>query len=268
MAELEPQGDPRSEAVTAAPRAVAEPVEEATMSVVDHLAELRQRLVISALALLVASVFGFIVAQQVLTVLVAPLGYPLQIISVGGGFFVQFKLAVLIGLAIALPIILFQLWRFVAPGLTSHERGVARPWLPLGALFFGLGIVVAYLVLPYALGFLGSFAVPGVTENHWTLEAYFDFVLLMFVAFGVVMEFPIVLVLLVKLHLVSLQRLRSGRRYAILIIVIFAVVITPGGDPISPTVMSIVMYALYEVTIQLLSRTERSASTAAASSSG
>jgi sec-independent protein translocase protein TatC len=238
------------------------------MSVVDHLAELRQRLVVSALALLVASVFGFIVAPQVLTVLVAPLGYPLQIISVGGGFFVQLKLAVLIGLAIALPIILFQLWRFVAPGLTSHERSVARPWLPLGAVFFGLGIVVAYLVLPYALGFLSSFAVPGVTENHWTLEAYFDFVLLMFVAFGVVMEFPIVLVLLVKLHLVSLERLRRGRRYAILLIVIFAVVITPGGDPISPTVMSIVMYALYEATIQLLARGERSASAAAASSSG
>lgn len=268
MAELEPQGDPRLEVAVPVAGTVEEPVEEATMSVVDHLAELRQRLVVSGLALLIASVFGFIVAPQVLTVLVAPLGYPLQIISVGGGFFVQLKLAVIIGLAIALPIILFQLWRFVAPGLTSQERSVARPWLPLGAVFFGLGIVVAYLVLPYALGFLGSFAVPGVTENHWTLEAYFDFVLLMFVAFGVVMEFPIVLVLLVRLHLVSLDRLRSGRRYAILLIVIFAVVITPGGDPISPTIMSIVMYALYEVTIQLLARSERSAAPAAASSSG
>ncbi len=238
--------------------------EGAVMSLVDHLAELRQRLFVSLLALAVASVLGFIVAPQVLRVLVAPLGYPLQIITIGGGFFVQLKLGLIIGLTLALPVILFELWRFVAPGLTAHERSLARPWLPLAAVFFALGVVVAYLVLPFAIGFLGSFAVEGVSENRWTLEAYFNFVLLLFLAFGAVMEFPIVLVLLTKLHILSLERLRSSRRYAILAIVIFAVVITPGGDPVSPTIMSIVMYALYEITIQVLTRTERTAAPGAA----
>ena len=268
MADPELPAQPTTEPGAALEGALVAPDEGSTMSVVDHLAELRQRLVICVLALLAASVFGFIVAPQVLTLLASPLGYPLQIISVGGGFFVQLKLALIVGLAISLPIILFQLWHFVSPGLTPRERSVARPWLPLGAIFFGVGLVVAYLVLPFALGFLSSFAVPGVSENHWTLEAYFDFVLLLFLAFGVVMEFPIVLVLLVRLHLLSLERLRANRRYAILIIVIFAVVITPGGDPISPSIMSIVMYALYEITIQLLSRAERSATAAAAPGSG
>jgi sec-independent protein translocase protein TatC len=256
MAEPEAPGAPPLEV---APLEGPLPTDGAVMSLVDHLAELRQRVFISGIALAVATVLGFVVAPQVLTVLVAPLGYPLQIITVGGGFFVQLKLALIIGLAISLPVILFELWRFIAPGLTSHERRVARPWLPLAAIFFAVGVIVAYLVMPFALGFLSSFAVPGVSENHWTLEAYFNFVLLLFVAFGAVMEFPIVLVLLNKLHVLSLERLRTSRRYAILAIVIFAVVITPGGDPVSPTIMSIVMYVLYEVTIQILSRSERQA---------
>ncbi|MGZ3586526.1 MAG: twin-arginine translocase subunit TatC [Candidatus Limnocylindrales bacterium] len=265
MAEPATPGAPPLEV---APLEGASTTDGAVMSLVDHLAELRQRVFISAIALAVATVLGFVVAPQVLTVLVAPLGYPLQIITVGGGFFVQLKLALIIGLAISLPVILFELWRFIAPGLTSHERRVARPWLPLAAIFFAVGVVVAYLVMPFALGFLSSFAVPGVSENHWTLEAYFNFVLLLFVAFGAVMEFPIVLVLLNKLHVLSLERLRNSRRYAILAIVIFAVVITPGGDPVSPTIMSIVMYVLYEVTIQILSRTERQAVTPAVEMGG
>ncbi len=141
---------------------------------------------------------------------------------------------------------------------------MARPWIPLAGVFFAVGLVVAYFVLPFAIAFLKGFTVPGVTTNAWTLESYFGFVTLLFLAFGVVMEFPMVLVLLVRLHVVSLDLLRRNRRYAVLAIVIFAVIITPGGDPVSPTIMSIVMYILFELTIQLLARSDRQAAKHAA----
>jgi sec-independent protein translocase protein TatC len=266
MAELElrdipPGGALGTPALTPAP--VAEP-EGAVMSLIDHLSELRRRLFISALAMVAGSVVGYIFGGNVLTLLAAPLGQPLQIITVGGGFFIQLKLAFIIGFTIAIPVLLFQLWRFISPGLTAHERAVARPWIPLAGVFFAVGLVVAYFVLPFAIAFLKGFTVPGVTANAWTLESYFGFVTLLFLAFGVVMEFPMVLVLLVRLHVVSLDLLRRNRRYAILAIVIFAVIITPGGDPVSPTIMSITMYILFEITIQLLARSDRQAAKRAA----
>jgi len=266
MAEIElrdgPSGAPLS-APAPTPTQVAEP-EGAVMSLIDHLSELRRRLFISALALVATTVLGYLLAPYVLRLLVKPLGYPLQIITVGGGFFIQLKLAFILGVALALPVFLFHIWRFISPGLTSRERSVARPWIPLAAVFFAVGLVVAYFVLPFAVAFLASFTVTGVTVNAWTLESYFSFISLLFLAFGVVMEFPMVLVLLVRLHLVSLDLLRRNRRYAILGIVIFAVVITPGGDPVSPTIMSIVMYILFELTIQLLARSDRQAAGAEA----
>jgi sec-independent protein translocase protein TatC len=264
MAEIElrdgPSGGPRSSPV-ATPSPMTEP-DGAVMSLVDHLTELRRRLFVSALALVAGAIVGYLVAPDVLRLLVTPLHGPLQIITVGGGFFIQLKLAFILGFALALPVFLFQVWRFIAPGLTARERAVARPWVPLAGVFFAVGLVVAYFVLPFAIAFLASFTVTGVTVNAWTLESYFGFVSLLFLAFGVVMEFPMVLVLLVRLHLVSLDLLRRNRRYAILGIVIFAVIITPGGDPVSPSIMSVVMYILFELTIQLLARADRQAAKA------
>jgi sec-independent protein translocase protein TatC len=124
-------------------------------------------------------------------------------------------------------------------------------------VFFVLGLAVAYITLPYAVQFLAGFQIAGRMELTPTAEAYFGFVTMLFIVFGTVMEFPIVLVLLARLGVVKLSWLRRSRRYVFLGIVIFAVVITPGGDPISPTVMSVVMYALYEFTIFFLGRSNR-----------
>jgi sec-independent protein translocase protein TatC len=99
-----------------------------------------------------------------------------------------------------------------------------------------------------------GFAIPGVMDPLITADAYFGFVTNLFLAFGLVMEFPIVLVLLSKVGIVSAERLRRNRRYVFLAIFVFAVVVTPGGDPYSPTVMGAVMYLLYELTIRLVGR--------------
>jgi sec-independent protein translocase protein TatC len=231
--------------------------DDTVMSLVDHLTELRRRIFVSALAVLVGTVVGFYFAPAIVRLLVQPLPNKRVVFTeLGGAFFLQVKIALVVGLALALPVVLYQFWAFVSPGLTAHERRVARPWVPLAMVFFLVGIVVAYFVLPYAVGFLLSFALPEL-EPFITAEKYFGFLQTLFLSFGIVMEFPIVLVLLNRIGIVPVSRLRSSRRYVLLGIVIFAVVATPGGDPVSPVIMAGVMYGLYEFTILILRRSER-----------
>lgn len=233
------------------------------MSLVDHLSELRKRLALSILAVLVGGFVGFLVARDIVLLLTGPLPeiagqtYKVQFLTVSGPFLLYMKISIVVGILLALPVILYELWAFVAPGLTPKERRSALPWIPMAVVFFILGVGVAYVTLPYALGFLTSWTIAGTTAFLPSAEAYFGFVTLIFLVFGAVMEFPIVLVLLSKLGILSVDRLKSSRRIVILGIVIFAVVVTPGGDPISPLVMAGVMYPLYELTIFLLSRSGR-----------
>ncbi len=259
MAEIEVdrQAESGLPVVVNPPPSVAEDkAESGVMTLVDHLVELRRRLFIGILALVIGSIIGFVISDRVLEILRAPIGdHKLIYLELGGAFAIRLKLGVLVGVALAFPVIAWQLWAFVAPGLTSHERRVARPWVPLMVVFFLLGVGVAYAILPAAAAFLRSFEIPGVLESMLTAEAYFGFVTMLFLAFGAVMQFPIVIVVLNRIGLLSVARLRASRRYVLLGIVIFAVVVTPGGDPVSPSVMSAVMYGLYELTILMLGRT-------------
>ena len=124
-------------------------------------------------------------------------------------------------------------------------------------------MAVAFVTLPLAMGFLLGFSIPGLINPLITSDAYFGFVTTLFLAFGLVMQFPLVIVLLSKIGIVSVEQLRHNRRYVFLGIVIFAVIITPGGDPFSPTIMTLVMYPLYELTIRLVARTSTPAPSAA-----
>lgn len=228
--------------------------DEKVMSLAEHLTELRRRLILSSLAVAAGGIVGWFLTPKAIEILKAPVAGPLYFTNPGAAFFIQVKIALLIGVALASPFVLYQLWAFVAPGLTPHERRVTRPWIPLALVFLLLGVSVAYVVLPYAIGFFLSFQVPGVLQPLITAEAYFGFVTGLFLAFGLVMQFPIVLVLLSKTGIVTVERLRQNRRYVIFGIVVFAVVVTPGGDPFSPTIMALVMYPLYELTILLVGR--------------
>jgi sec-independent protein translocase protein TatC len=234
-------------------------LDEKVMSLTDHLTELRRRLILGILAVIAGSIVGWIVAPTAILILKAPIAGPLYFTQPGAAFFLQMKLALMIGVALAAPFILYQLWAFVAPGLTPHERRVARPWVPLALVFLVLGVSVAYVVLPFAINFLLAFQVPGVLQPLITAEAYFGFVTGLFLAFGLVMQFPIVIVLLSKTGLVTVERLRRSRRYVVFAIVVFAILVTPGGDPFSPAIMAAVMYPLYELTILLVARSNRPA---------
>lgn len=228
------------------------------MTLTEHLSELRRRVAISILAVMVGSGIGFWLSQPIILLLLQPLpGGQVQILTVTGGFMIHLRIAFVVGVLLALPLLLYQLWAFVSPGLTRGERRAAAPWLPLTIVFFLLGVGVAYVTLPYAVRFLAGFAIAEALIYGPSAEHYFGFVFSIFMLFGVAMQFPTVLVLLAKLGILDADRLRRSRRYALLGMVIFAVVITPGGDPISPVIMSGVMYLLYEATIVLLGRTRR-----------
>jgi len=225
------------------------------MTLVDHLSELRKRIAISILAVLLGSALGFVLAPAIIELLLTPLpNGEVVFLTLSGGFMVYLRVAIIVGVLLALPVILYQAWAFVAPGLTRHERRAALPWIPLSVVFFLLGTLVAWVTLPYAVGFLLSFEIEGSLVAMPSAEAYFSFVTFIFLIFGLVMQFPIVLVFLERLGILDVGQLRSMRRYVLLGVTVFAVVITPGGDPISPLVLAGTMYALYEFTIFLIPR--------------
>ncbi len=231
---------------------VPPPADGALMPLFDHLAELRRRVGIAVLAIAIGAVLGFLFAPRIIEIVKAPYGdAPLLLLNPGEGFFINMKIAIVTGIVLGMPVILFELWRFVSPGLTSEERRLARPWVPLALVFFAGGVAVAYVILPFAIAFLSSFGT-GALQNAWTADGYFGFVAMLFLGFGLVMEYPIVLVLLSKVGIITSARLRSSRRVVILIIAIVSAVITPGGDPISPTVLGVTMYILYEISILLV----------------
>lgn len=240
-----------------APPPVVAPRDETVMSLVDHLGELRTRLFRSILAVAAGSIVGFFFSVQIRNFLIEPLnGRTVQVLGLGDGFVIQLKIAIVVGIILAMPVLLYQVWAFVAPGLTPSERRTVRPWIPLALLFFALGVAIAYFVLPYAAAFLLSFTDDVLVANIAAVP-YFDFVTTMFLAFGLVLEFPILLVGLSRVGILSSQRLSTSRRFVILGIAIFAAVATPGGDLVSPFVLGGTMYVLFELTVLFIKRTGR-----------
>jgi len=223
------------------------------MSLGGHLVELRNRVFISVGALLPGTIVGFILGDQIIHVLKAPLPTDRPLIALGltEPFMIKLQVAVVTGVILAMPVILYQLWRFISPGLTKSERSAARPWVPLALIFFALGVGLAYFILPYASGFLYGFQSKDL-ELMLTADAYFGFVTMLFLAFGLVMEFPIILVLLSKVGMITSMQLRRSRRIAILAITIISTLITPGADFVSPIAMAVTMYGLYEVSIVMI----------------
>jgi sec-independent protein translocase protein TatC len=219
-----------------------------TMSLIEHLEELRRRLIVVVLSVVGGAVIGFVLSSPVIRMLrdQLPEGYrELTFLGPADALAAQLKVAGFLGIAIAMPMILFQVWRFVTPGLTRSERRFIWPVMIVAILLFALGVTIGFVVTPYALSFLISFA-EGLADPNLTIDKYVGFVTTMMLAFGLVLEFPIVLIGLARVGILSHRRLASQRRWATLAIVLFAIVLTPGGDPISPLILSGVMFLLFE----------------------
>lgn len=233
---------------------------QGTMTLVEHLEELRYRLLVALGAILVGSVVGWFLFDRVVDLLLNPYcdyweTVPARLrptsectLFYSGALepaLIKFKLVGFLGLFIALPVVLYQLWRFVVPGLTTRERRLAIPFVVSSVLLFALGAAFAYWTLPKALGFLLGFAgqqfVPLLTGDR-----FLSFVMLVALSFGISFEFPVVLIFLTAAGVISTAQLRRWRRGAILFISVFAAIITPSSDPYTMLAMSIPMWLFYE----------------------
>jgi sec-independent protein translocase protein TatC len=237
---------------------------EGNMSLVEHLDELRRRLFLALIAVGIGSVIGWFLYEPVLRLMQEPFCRTVrslppqnqpptgcQFITLGGVLdpvSVKLKVVVYLGLMIALPFVLYQLWAFIVPGLTKRERRLAVPFILSSVLLFGLGVTFAYVTLPKALDFLLGFAGNSVVPIL-TADKYLTFLMLVALAFGAAFELPILLIFLSIAGVISSRQMREWRRGAIMGLAVFAAVITPSADPYTMLAMMIPMVLFYEAAI-------------------
>jgi sec-independent protein translocase protein TatC len=234
---------------------------EGTMTVVEHLVELRRRLFISFLAVAVASIAGFAFYQRILAFLTGPyrdavLGLPpaarppgfagrLVYSSPVDPFLTILKVGFFSGLMLALPVLLWQVWRFVTPALRRREQRLGILFVAVSVLLFALGVVFALAIIPRGLQFLiglgGDTLVPLLT-----VDRYLGFLIFLILAFGLSFEFPLAMIFLAGARIVTSDQMRKIRRYAYLGIVIFAAVATPTQDPYTMMAMTVPLILFYE----------------------
>jgi sec-independent protein translocase protein TatC len=219
---------------------------------ISHLVELRDRLLKSVLAVLIVFLCLFPWAKDLYAILAQPLlaslpqGGQMIATDVVGVFLVPMKVALLVAFVIALPVVLYQVWAFVAPGLYAHERRLVLPLVVSSTALFIGGMAFAYfLVFPVVFQFMASIAPEGVA---WMtdIEKYLSFVLTMFIAFGVTFEVPVIVVVLARVGIVSVAKMREARPYVVVGAFVLGAIFTP-PDVISQLMLAIPLWLLYEV---------------------
>jgi sec-independent protein translocase protein TatC len=232
------------------------PSDSKVMSFLEHLEELRKRLIKSISSILAFSIIIYFFSEKIINYLAQPVGVT-YFTSPTEAFAVRIKLSLILGLIVSIPVIVYQFWMFVAPGLTKREVKYTIPVVILSSLFFLGGAVFCYfLVLPLGIKFLLGYQ----TERLLPLIKigdYITFIAWMVLAFGVVFQLPIVTFFLGKLGIVSAKTLSTGRKYAFLGILILAAVLTPSPDVFSQLLLAVPLYFLYEVSIIVVRITTR-----------
>ena len=224
------------------------------MTLTEHLGELRRRLVVSVLALSVAAVVAFFLYQPMLHILQHPYcqvthgSCQLYVTSPLDGLSLRIKMAGFGGLVLASPIILWQVWRFITPGLNPKEKRYAIPFVACSIVLFLLGCALAYYSLPHTLGFLERIGGPSLKQIY-NPNQYLSLVLLMMALFGATFEFPVILVALELAGVLSPKRLLGWWRYAIIAITALAAIFTPSADPFSMLVLAVPLIVFYFLAI-------------------
>ena len=235
------------------------------MSFFEHLGELRTRIMRSLFGILGGLVIAIPFSERVMDFLARPVtksGHNLVFVAITEAFWVQMKVALILGLFIATPVLLWQIWAFIAPGLHEHEKKYAGPFVVIGSLLFiGGGAFSLLVVTPYATQFMLSYARPGL-QPMISIGSYIDFILKFTLAFGAVFELPLAITILARIGIVSAKMLARNRKYAILGAFIAGAVLTPTPDMFNQTLMAGPLIILYEIGIwcaRLFGRSEKPA---------
>ena len=234
---------------------MAEP-DAPTETFISHLVELRDRLLRAIIAMVVVLLALFPWAKEIYAILAKPLlaalpaGATMIATDVTGTFLVPLKVTALAAFVIALPYVLWQAWAFVAPGLYHHEKRLALPVIVSSVVFFLIGMSFAYLfVFPVAFGFFAGYTPSGV-QMMTDIDKYLSFVITMFLAFGITFETPVVVIVLVRLRIVTIEKLKAARSYVIVGAFVIGAIFTP-PDVISQLMLAIPLWLLYELGIVL-----------------
>ena len=226
-----------------------------TMTLTEHLTELRRRVLICAVTFLVTGTVAFILYNPILSFLKEP--YVQAVGAKRAQFFItgpldglslRVKIAAYGGLFLASPVLLWEFWRFITPGLNRNEKKYAIPFIGASILLFSLGGLVADLIFPHALRFLDAIGGPSLTQILDPTK-YLSLIVLMITVFGLTFLFPVVLVALELAGVLTPQKLSSWRRWAIVLIVVVAGVVVPSSDPFSMMAMAVPLYIFYELSI-------------------
>jgi sec-independent protein translocase protein TatC len=225
---------------------------DAELTIFEHLSELRSRLFKATLALVITTAVSMIFAERVLQLLIIPLGDKVpQTIHPTESFIVYFRVALIVGVTAAMPVIVYQIVRYMLPGLLPHEKKYLYFLLPGVFFCFAGGVCfAAFIMLPAAIQFLESF-LSAIVDNRWTLDNYIDFVTRVMFWMGIVFQTPLIMFFLAKLNLVTARKLSNFRKYAIVLCAIIAAIVTPTPDPVNMMIVMVPLYLLYEVGIIL-----------------
>ncbi|MBD2136297.1 twin-arginine translocase subunit TatC [Anabaena sp. FACHB-1237] len=219
---------------------------EVEMSIFDHLEELRQRIFTALIAVVVAIIGCFIWVKPLVQLLQIPAhGAKFFQLAPGEFFFVSFKVAGYSGLILASPFILYQIIQFVLPGLTRRERQLIIPVVLGSSILFIFGLIFAYIaIIPATLRFFTSYGAD-VVEQFWSLDKYFELVLISLFGTGIAFQVPVIQLLLALLGIVSSEKMLTGWRYVMLISVIVGAIITPSTDPVTQSLLAGAVFGLY-----------------------
>jgi sec-independent protein translocase protein TatC len=235
--------------------------DERRMPLSGHLEELRGRLFKSLAAVGVGMLLTYSFSDELIRWLRQPGVTELVALSPVEAFWTTLKVSFFSGLAVSLPFVLWQVWKFVSPGLTPRERRYALPFVVLASVFFALGIVFCYgVVLPFAVKFLTQFGVERGITPLFSVGMYVDFSLKFLLAFGLIFEMPLALTLMSRLGLITPRFLAKNRRYAVLVNAVLAAVLTPTTDVFNMMLTMLPLMVFYELGIlgaRLFGKTDR-----------
>lgn len=221
------------------------------MTFVDHLSELRRRLIKSVIAVVIGMAVSAWYIDDIVAFVTSPAG-TLYVMRPAEAFLIYMKLALWSGAVLASPILFYQFWAFLLPAFTTHEKKILALFVPASVLLFLGGLAFSFaVVLPQSLHFLMTFTTAEV-QPLWSLEGYLDFAILMVLPFGVIFNMPLLLVALAKMGLVSSEQLKQVRKYVIVLSFIVAAIITPTTDMVSQSLLAVPIIVLYEFSLAFI----------------